>query len=47
MINFLNGMLFVTGLCLAMNEGAWFPWANMVGCLVMGISTGFLKRGIN
>lgn len=29
--------LFVAGICLACNEGYWFPWPNLVGILFIGI----------
>jgi len=38
MINILLiGTLFIMGLCLAMNEGSWFPWINVIGVAMLGI----------
>lgn len=37
MINFLIGTLFTIGICLAMNEGEWFPWVNMLGVVMIGL----------
>jgi len=30
-------MLYVFGIALAMNDGAWFPWLNIVAVAFMGL----------
>jgi len=34
-MNWIIGIVFVLGMSLAMNEGDYFPWANLLGFLLM------------
>lgn len=37
-------MIFGAGLVMAMNEGAWFPWINIAGLALVGMSLRLCAR---
>lgn len=41
---FLTGITFVTGLILAQQVGAWFPWVNFAGMAVLFVSVLLANR---
>jgi len=41
---FLTGVTFVTGLILAQQDGAWFPWVNFAGVAVLFVSVLLANR---
>lgn len=45
MKHFTIGLLFVLGVILCMNDGAWFPALNFAGITICGLSIAWAKVG--